>query len=483
MKRHGNNDRLPQKGLHPDSILEQLREMQHADVDWKSGRTWSTVYHLDEEHNELLKAAYGQYFSTNFLNPIAFKSLQKMEREVVCMTASMLHGGPATVGTMTSGGTESILLAVYTCRQWARENRRSITTPEIVAPQTIHPAFDKAAHLFGLRIRKAPVDINRRAIPKEMESLINKNTILLAASAPSYPNGVLDPIPDIGALAKKYNLLCHVDSCIGGFMLPWVERLGTNLLHWDFRVPGVSSMSADVHKFGYGAKGASTVLYHSIDLLKHQFFIATGFPGGIYASPTLAGTRPGGAIAAAWSGMMHLGEEGYLAIAKKLMEGTRQLRQGMDSIPEINTVGEPCMNIISFTMRGNRPDIFVVADFLEEKGWMVDRQQNPDSIHLTVTPTNLAVIDQYIEDLKAAVAYAKIHPEAAARGNAALYGLMARIPFRGMVEKNVRQIFVEMYRSGSQPEATSSAPGTLAPTPRWMGWLNRLLARLRKGPG
>ncbi|MFQ5446819.1 MAG: pyridoxal phosphate-dependent decarboxylase family protein [Saprospiraceae bacterium] len=483
MKRHCNNTRLPQKGLLPDTILDQLHQMQRADVNWKNGRTWSTVYHVDEAHDQLLKAAYGQYFSTNYLNPLAFKSLQKMEREVVSMTASMLHGGPATVGTMTSGGTESILLAVYTCRQWARKNRRRITAPEIVAPETIHPAFDKAAHLFGLRIRKAPVDENRRAIPKKMEALINKNTILLAASAPSYPNGILDPIPEIGALAEKHHLPFHVDSCIGGFMLPWVERLGAKFHPWDFRVRGVTSMSADVHKFGYGAKGASVVLYRSMDFLQHQFFIATGFPGGIYASATLAGTRPGGAIAAAWAAMKHLGEEGYLAIAKKLMEATRQLRLGMERIPEILIIGEPCMNIISYTTLGNRPDIFVAADFMEEKGWLVDRQQNPDSIHLTVMPTNVPTIGRYLEDMKAAIAYAQAHPEAVTSGNAALYGLMARIPFRGMVEKNVRQIFVEMYSTGDQPEAALSAPGTLAPIPRWMGWLNRLLGRLRKDSG
>jgi sphinganine-1-phosphate aldolase len=481
MKKPGTKNGMPQKGMPSDTILDQLHQMQRADVDWKNGRTWSTVYHVDEAHDRLLKEAYGQYFSTNYLNPLAFKSLQKMEREVAGMTAAMLHGGSDTVGTMTSGGTESILLAVYTCRERAGKQRPRVRLPEIVAPQTIHPAFDKAAHLFGLRLRKTPVDENRRAIPKEMEKLINKNTILLAASAPSYPNGILDPIPEIGALAEKHHLPFHVDACIGGFMLPWVERLGAKLHPWDFRVPGVTSMSADVHKFGYGAKGASVVIYRSMDFLKHQFFIATGFPGGIYASATLAGTRPGGAIAAAWAGMNHLGEEGYLAIAKKLMEATRQLRQGLDGIPEISIVGEPCMNIISYTTRGNRPDIFVVAGFLEDKGWLVDRQQNPDSIHLTVMPTNVTVIGQYIEDLKAAAAHAKAHPEAAARGNAALYGLMARIPFRGIVEKNVRQILVNMYGGPTGETDAEGTPSPIAESTKWMGWANRLLAWLQKG--
>ncbi|MEK7256618.1 MAG: aspartate aminotransferase family protein [Bacteroidota bacterium] len=476
--KQSNQPALSAEGIPAEDLLEQLRRLHTADVAWQDGKVWSLVYHANEEHDQLLKAAYSEYFSTNYLNPLAFRSLQKMEQEVVGMAANLFHGDGEVVGTMSSGGTESLLLAVYTYREWAKKHRPRIHSPEIVAPATIHPAFDKAAHLFGLRIRKAPVDEGQRAIPAEMERLINENTILIAASAPSYPNGILDPIEEIGQIASRRNLPFHVDACIGGFMLPWVERLGNALPAWDFRVPGVSSISADVHKFGYGAKGASVILYKNMSYLRHQFFITTDFPGGIYASPTLLGTRPGGAIAAAWAGMKHLGEAGYLALAKQLMEGAVRLRQALENLPEIRIIGEPCMNIFSFTTRQNKPDIFVVADQLENKGWMVDRQQFPDSIHLTLLPTNVEVIGQYVDDLKVALAFAKAHPEATAQGNAALYGLMARIPFRGMVEKNVRKIFEEMHggRTGENNEAEVEKSGALAETAAWMGWASRILA-------
>lgn len=473
MKTKTHPDSLPVQGISGYDLMKQLRERHHQDADWKAGKTWSLVYYAGEEHDHLLKQAYEEFFSENYLNPFAFKSLQNMEREVVRMTAGMLHGNEKAVGTMSSGGTESVLLAVYTYREWARHHHPHIKNPEIIAPQTIHPAFDKAAHLFGIRLHKTPVDEGRRAQPAEMEALINKNTILLVASAPSYPNGILDPIDPIATLAEKHRLPFHVDACIGGFMLPWMERLGIKIPHWDFRIPGVTSISADVHKFGFGPKGSSVILYRSMDYLKHQFIITTDYPGGIYISPTLMGTRPGGAIAAAWAGMNHLGESGYLSLAKKLMEATRRLKALLAKIPEIKIIGDPVMNIVSYSTEGDRPDIFVIADYLENKGWLVDRQQNPDCIHLTIMPTNAEVIDQYVNHLRSAIEFARGHPRAAGEGNAALYGLMARIPFRGMVEKNVRKLFEELYGGErSEQDATSE----IRRPPGWMGMVSRFLA-------
>lgn len=466
-------DPLPAQGISRDDLMKQLRERHYHDVDWKAGKTWSLVYSAGEEHDHLLKSAYEEYFSENYLNPFAFKSLQHMEHEVVRMTAGMLHGNEKAVGTMSSGGTESILLAVYTYREWARHHHPHIKYPEIIAPQTIHPAFDKAAHLFGLLLHKTPVDEGRRAQPAEMEPLINKNTILLVASAPSYPNGILDPIDRIAILAEKYRLPFHVDACIGGFILPWMERLGIKIPDWDFRIPGVTSISADVHKFGFGPKGSSVILYRSMDYLKHQFIITTDYPGGIYISPTLMGTRPGGAIAAAWAGMKHLGESGYISLAQRLLEATLQLKVLLVKIPEIKIIGDPVMNIVSYSTDGNQPDIFVIADYLEKQGWLVDRQQNPDCIHLTIMPTNIEVIDQYVNHLRSAIEFARGHPRATGESNAALYGLMARIPFRGMVEKNVRKLFVELY-GGERNEKDETAE--IHPPSGWMGMVSRFLA-------
>lgn len=469
---------IPLAGESPDLVLQEIRKMKEQDVAWKEGRVWSLVYYANEEHDQLLKDAHSELFSGNYLNPLAFKSLHRMEQEVVHMTAHMLHGDEKTVGVMSTGGTESILLAMFCYRQRARTLHPHNTRPEVVLPVTIHPAFDKAAELFGLLLRKAPVDDSRSVIPEEMEKLINEHTILIAASSPSYPNGAMDPIPRIAEIAVRHHLPFHVDACVGGFMLPWVEKLGYPVPSWDYRVDGVCSISADVHKFGFGAKGASTLTYRSIDYLKHQFVVTTDYPGGIYISPTLLGTRAGGPIAAAWAGMRHLGENGYMALAQTLMDGVLKLQNGFNAIPGIVVVGKPVMNLISYTTRDSQPDIFVVADQLEEKGWMVERQQFPDSIHLTVLPTNVVVIDQYLADLKEAVAYAGAHPEATAKGNAAIYGLMARLPFRGMVEKSVKKIMEDMYGVDETQDdvAEESAKGAIADNPAWMGMVNRILA-------
>jgi len=464
---------IPPVGENPDSILEHIRKLKEEDVAWKEGKVWSLVYHADDIHDQLLKDASIELFTVNYLNPIAFKSLHRMEKEVVRMTTNMLHGDENSVGVMTTGGTESILLAMLCYRQRARKLYPHIIHPEVVTPTTIHPAFDKAAELFGMRLRKAPVDENEIAIPGALEKLINKNTILLVSSAPSYPHGAMDPIPIIGEMARRHRLPFHVDACIGGFMLPWVERLGYEMQPWDYRVDGVTSVSADIHKFGYGAKGASVLTYRSMDYLSYQFFITTDYPGGIYISPTLLGTRSGGPIAAAWAGMKHLGENGYLSIAKKLMDGTEKLRAGLSSIPGMIIVGKPVMNLVAYTTLNNHPDILVIADQLENKGWMVERQQHPDSIHLTILPTNVVVIDQYLLDLRQAVAYAIEHPEAAALGNAAFYGLMTRIPFRGMVEKSVKKIMETMYGPIEIKEETGDNIFPKAPV--WMGPANRLL--------
>jgi glutamate/tyrosine decarboxylase-like PLP-dependent enzyme len=478
-----NLTQIPDKGQEHDSILGELAQLKSTDIAWKQGRVWSMVYYVDEAHQHLIEEAYSSCFSENYLNPFAFGSLKNMEQEVIRMTINLLNGNDTTTGVMTSGGTESIFLAVYTYRERARQLFPRIREPEMVISTTTHPAFEKAGHILNIKVRKAPVDDQLRAIPAEMAKLINKNTIFMAASAPSYPHGVLDPISQLSVIAQNSNLPFHVDGCIGGFMLPWVEKLGYPVDAFDFRLPGVTSMSADLHKFGYGAKGASVLLYQNMDYLKYQFFITTEWPGGIYASPTFMGSRPGGAIAAAWAALRGLGREGYLAIAEELMEGVKQLKKGLTELPEIQILGDPCMNIIAFNTKNNHPDIFVIADQLEHQGWMVDRQQMPNCIHLTVMRNNIPVINTYLRDLRGAILHAIDNPQETAQGNAALYGLMARIPFRGMVEKNVRNIFEQLYdftKSGEQKrtskDTNEETSPILAETPRWMGALNRFLA-------
>lgn len=444
---------LPAEGHDHEELLRTMEGFRRGDADWKDGRTWSLVYYAGERHHELLKRAHHLYFTENALNPMAFKSLKRMEAEVVQMTAAMLHGGPETVGTMTTGGTESVLMAVKAARDRARKKKPWIRHPEIVAPHTIHVAFPKAAHYFGLRIRYAETGPDFRADVASMRGLVNRNTVLLAASAPQYPQGVIDPIADIGALAEEKELPFHVDACIGGFVVPWVEKLGYPIPPFDFRVPGVTSMSADLHKYGFGAKGASVVVYRDMSYLRHQFFVSTDWTGGIYASPSMTGTRAGGPIAAAWASLMAMGEAGFLDHTRRAMEASKKLQAGIAAIPELTVLGAPDATLVAWAARGKAVDVYAVADQLEDRGWSVDRQQKPPSVHCTVTSNHLDVIDDYLRDLREAVAYVVAHPEVGSRGNAAMYGMMAKIPFRGMVRQGVLKVMEAMYGpTGEMPD-------------------------------
>ncbi len=437
---------IPPRGIPHDDLLAKMGTFREKDADWKDGRVFSLVYYGGDAHHELLKKAHNLYFAENALNPIAFASLKRMEAEVMRMTASMLNGGPEAVGTMTSGGTESILLAVKTARDRARSKNKKLTKPNLVAPETIHVAFDKAAAYFGVEIRYARLREDLRADVRDLESLIDSNTVMIAASAPQYPHGVVDPIEEIAEIARGKSIPFHVDACVGGFVLPWLERLGEPIPLWDFRVPGVTSISADIHKYGLAPKGASTITYRNMSYLKHQFFVSTDWPGGIYASPTMPGSRSGGAISAAWAAMMALGEEGYMHHAGEAMKSARQLAAGIASIPSLEVLGSPDAPIVSYrAKKESKLDIFAVADQLEDRSWSVDRMQNPNCIHCTVTSNHARIIDEYLEDLRSAVEHLESHPELEARGNAAMYGMMAKVPFRGMVKTSVLEIMEKMY--------------------------------------
>lgn len=476
------NTRIPETGRPHQDLLAEMKAMKTDDAQWHQGRTWSMVYHVDDEHKAFLQEAAQQFFSESYINPFAFKSLQRMELEVIGMARDMLHGDESVVGTMTSGGTESIFMAVYAYREWAKKHHSVKGTPEIVVPETIHPAFEKAAYIQGIRIRKTAITSEGKADLGALSKAIGPNTILLAVSAPSYPHGLLDPIAEAAQLARAHGLPLHVDACIGGFMLPWVERLRPGTLPaWDFRIEGVTSMSADTHKFGYGSKGSSVLLYRDMGYLRHQFFITTDWQGGIYASATLLGSRAGGPIATAWASLNTLGQEGFLRITRAILAGVEQLQAGIASVPELKLIGEPCMNIIAYTSQSKSVDIFVVADYLAERGWYVDRQQRPNCIHLTVMQHNLATIPQYLLDLRSGTRFAQENPKAQSKGNAALYGLMARLPFRSMVANNVRQLFEQLYgneQASSISDDSVPAGQSMPDPPKWMGWLNRILARL-----
>ncbi|MCS6905769.1 MAG: aspartate aminotransferase family protein [Bacteroidia bacterium] len=396
---------LPSKTTPPQIVLEKMQQLRSQDYRWQDGKVWSLVYYAGEEVYQLVKEAFNLYFSENGLNPTVFPSLRKFETEVIRMTAFLLGGNEETAGTMTSGGTESILMAVKTAREYARAHQPQIKKPEMILPSSAHPAFQKAAHYFDIVPIVVPVTSEYQADVKAIEQKICSQTILLVASAPSYPHGILDPIAEIGKLAQENNILFHVDACIGGFILPFLQKLGYPIPPFGFEVPGVTSISTDIHKYGYAAKGASVILYKNREIRKHQFFVYTEWPGGIYGSPSVAGTRPGGAIAAAWAVMNHLGEEGYLRLAQATMQAAQKIKEGIQQIEDLYIIGNPCATLLAFG--SSTVDIYAIADEMTQKGWHIDRQQFPPCLHLTVNYIHTSIVDQFLADLKEATKRAK----------------------------------------------------------------------------
>lgn len=448
-----NEIKIPKKGRDIKEIYAEMDASKSEDFQWNKGKVFCLTYPIDDDHHEFLKETYGKFISENFLNPMAFKSLKKMEREVVRMSLSLMNGNDTSVGTMTSGGTESILMAVKAARDFARKKKPWILSPEIVCPESAHVAFEKACKYFGLKYVTVKLDSDFRANVKAMKKAIGRNTVMVMGSAPQYPQGVIDPIKELGAICLKKNIPFHVDACVGGFMLPWLERLGEDIPEWDFRVPGVTSISADLHKYGFAAKGASVILYRSMDNMKHQFFITTDWMGGIYASPNMPGTRPGGAVAAAWGTLNKMGEDGYLEQAKRTIGVAKKIRNKINEIPELEILGNPKATLFSFKSTTKDVDTYALADVLADKGWLFDRQQRPASIHLTIMPAHDQSMDEFISDLVEGIAYVKEHPELANSGNAAMYGMMAKLPVRSLVKKSVEKVMENMWGpTGKMPD-------------------------------
>jgi glutamate/tyrosine decarboxylase-like PLP-dependent enzyme len=291
---------------------------------------------------------------------------------------------------------------------------------------------------------KVPVDSSQRVDLNAVKAALNENTIMLVGSAPQYPHGVMDPIADLAALAKSKGIGMHVDACVGGFMLPFLKKLGMDIPPFDFSVDGVTSMSADLHKYGFTAKGASVVLYKDADLRRFQFFVSKDWPGGLFGSPSVTGTRPAGSIAAAWATLNALGESGYLRLYRDLIETVKKFRAGVEAAG-LKIIGSPVGTILSYEAKD--ANIHVIADLMEKKGWFVDRQMSPDSIHLTITPANAPIVNQYCADLKESYEYAKAHPELGGEGMAAMYGMVAKIPDPTMVNQFLYQYMDQRYET------------------------------------
>ena len=394
---------FPERGTPRDELFAEMEAARAHDVDWKRGRLGLYVHYAGEDVLAVAKEASQRFFSENALGPKAFPSLKKFEDDVVDWALDLLHAPQNATGVMTSGGTESLFLALATARDWARATRASITKPEIVVPVSAHPAFDKAAHYLGLGVKRLPLRDDFRADVDAMAAAITPNTILVAGSAPAFPHGVIDPIPRIAALARERGLWCHVDACVGGFLAPFVKRAGYAVSDFDFAIEGVTSISADLHKYGFTAKGASLLLLADGAMRKYLEFDFDNWPRGRYKSSTFRGTRPGGAIASAWAVMRYLGLEGYTRIARTTMEGRDRLIAGIESLDGFHVVGEPELSVMGYGATGI--DIDAVAQELGERGWFVSGMASPPGIHMgMLSPAHAAVVDEYLVDLRAAVA-------------------------------------------------------------------------------
>ncbi|NJC99038.1 MAG: aspartate aminotransferase family protein [Anaerolineales bacterium] len=421
---------LPKAGRDRAEILRDMEAMRdHEEMQWKDGFVSGAVYHGDQEHIDFLNKVYAVNSQSNPLHADVWPSTTKFEAEIVAMTTHMLNGQDAC-GTVSSGGTESILLAMKTYRDQARATK-GITRPEMIVPVTAHAAFDKASQYFGIRMIHIPVNSEFRADVEAARRAVSWNTVVIVGSAPSFPHGAIDPIEELSELAREHQIGFHTDACLGGFVLPWAERLGYPVPKFDFRLPGVTSISVDTHKYGYAAKGTSVILYRNQELRHFQYYTATDWPGGLYFSPTFAGSRPGALSAACWAALTSIGVHGYMDATKKILATADIIKQGIREIPELRVLGDPLF-VVAFA--SDSLDIYKVLDRMTRKKWSLNGLHKPACAHICVTlrHTQPGVAERFVEDLRESVEYVKAHPEEAG-GMAPVYGMAATMPMRGLV--------------------------------------------------
>jgi glutamate/tyrosine decarboxylase-like PLP-dependent enzyme len=444
---------LPAKGRDKDGIIKELSTMAaEENAKWQTGQVSGTFYHAGEEHRAFLNKVFSLFSHENTIQFDMCPSMFKMESEILSMTAKMLNADAVKAhnpednvcGTVTSGGTESIMMAMKTYRDWAREEK-GIRAPEIIMPHTAHPAFDKSDQYFGIKMVHVPVaEPDFRVDPAAVEDQINENTVAIVGSAGNYPYGLIDPLNKLSDIARKHDIGFHVDGCLGGFIFPWLEKLGYDIPAFDFRLPGVTSMSADTHKYGFALKGTSVVLYRNNNLRRYQYFNVPDWPGGMYASPTSAGSRSGGLTAATWAAMVYLGEEGYLKAARAIMTVADKIKEGIEAIPELILNGEPTF-VISF--RSEEVDVFHINDFMKTRGWRFNVLQLPPALHFCITMPQTFVPDvaeRFLEDLPSGVEYARSRAGTVAE-TTALYGLAGTLEGNQQVTELIYGVFDYLY--------------------------------------
>ena len=451
--RFGTCAQIPDTGRDESDILKDMQALSDLEqAKWKEGYASGAVYHGDEAHIHFLNRIYALNSQSNPLHADLWPSSAKYESEIVSMTAKMLgadaaaakpESGREICGVVSSGGTESILLAMKTYRDWARDQKR-ITRPEMIVPVTAHAAFDKSSEYFKIKIKRIPVDADYRADVAAARRAITRNSIVLVGSAPSFPHGMVDPIEELSELAREKGIGFHTDACLGGFVLPWAEQLGYAVPPFDFRLPGVTSISADTHKYGYAAKGTSVILYRDPALRRYQYFTSTDWPGGLYFSPTFAGSRPGALSAACWAAMVKTGKDGYLTASRKILETASKIKKGIQKISDLHILGDPLW-VIAF---GSKTlDIYRVMDYLTSRKWSLNGLHHPPCVHLCVTlrHTQPGVAERFIDDLSAGVEMVRKHPDADSP-MAPIYGMAANLPIRSVVGNLLERYIDLLYK-------------------------------------
>ncbi|XP_018019009.1 sphingosine-1-phosphate lyase [Hyalella azteca] len=443
---------LPKQGWDKKTILKEVQNYgKYGKYNWAAGYISGGVYNGNPELTQLMTEVYGLSAWTNPLHADVFPGIRKMEAEVVRMCCDLFHGGPQSCGTMTTGGTESIVMACKAYRD--RAVHRGIAKPEILAPVTAHAAFDKGAQLLGIRIKHVPIDpVTMRVDIKAMKRMITRNTCMLVGSAPQFPHGVIDPIAEISALGEAWGIPVHVDACLGGFLIPFMEEAGYPLPLFDFRLPGVCSISCDTHKYGFAPKGSSVVLYRHRQYRHHQFFAQPDWPGGIYATPTIAGSRAGGIIAACWAALVHHGRQGYVQSTKAIIDTAKFIETKCRDIAGIEVVGKPDVSVVALSSK--RFNIYTLSDKMGLKGWNLNALQYPSCIHIAVTMphTQKGVAERFVNDLKEVAAELQALPPCDGEGSAALYGMAQSIPDRSIVEEITRTYLDVTYDTSPRVE-------------------------------
>ncbi|PAV63623.1 hypothetical protein WR25_20874 [Diploscapter pachys] len=448
---------IPEAGLSDQAVIEIAdRYDSYGKFDVDHGRVSGAVYtDRGEKHVELLTKIYEKYAFSNPLHPDVFPGARKMEAEVIRMVLNLYNAPEDSSGSLTTGGTESIIMACFAYRNQAQA--RGIENPVILCSKTAHAAFDKGAHLCGMKVRHVETDRNNRVDLRKLEKSIDGDVCVIVGSAPNYPSGSVDPILEISKLGQRYGIPVHVDACLGGFLIPFMEQAGFAIEQFDFRNPGVTSISCDTHKYGCTPKGSSIVMYRTKELHHFQYFSVPNWTGGIYATPTICGSRAGANSAVAWATLLSFGRQEYVDRCRKIVSTARKIADGIQKIDGIKLHGSPDVSVVAFT--SDDFNIYAASDLLHKRGWNLNTLQNPNAIHICVTynSANDQVVEKFLADVKEVVNEVAALPDKGNKsGTAALYGMAAQIPDKSLIDEMVYQYLDACYAKPPPKEASDN---------------------------